>query len=97
MKTIIFATSNKDKVREIGEMTGDKDVKILSLKDIGFTDEIDETGTTFVDNALIKAKAVANYVINNTEYADAIVLADDSGLEIGPLSRMAEPRSDREQ
>ena len=82
MNTIIFATSNRDKVREIGEMTADKDVNVLTLADIGFDQEIDETGTTFTDNALIKAQAVADYVKSDEKYKDAIVLADDSGLEI---------------
>lgn len=83
MRNIIFATGNKDKVREINEMVGPKGIKVLSLKDIGFDEEVEETGTTFTDNAIIKAKAVADYVLNNKrEYADSIVLADDSGLEI---------------
>lgn len=82
MKTIIFATSNSDKVREINEMTEGLEVNVLTLKDIGFEVEIDETGTTFTDNALIKAETVAGYAAVFPEWANAIVLADDSGLEI---------------
>ena len=85
IKRIIFATSNKGKVREIGQMTGDKAVEVLTLSDIGFTDEVDETGTTFEENAYIKAKAVYDYIKEKEGYAgtaDYAVLADDSGLEI---------------
>ncbi len=83
MKYLIFATTNKGKVREICEMTDGKDVKVLGLDEIGFHDEIEENGVTFTDNALIKARAVAEYIRKNeNEYRNAIVLADDSGLEI---------------
>jgi len=83
MKSIVFATSNKDKVREIKEMTAGKNVDVYSLKDIGFDEDVEETGTTFTENAVIKAKAVADYILKNKpEYKDTIVLADDSGLEI---------------
>ena len=70
MKTkIIFATGNKDKMREIREILDGLDAEILSMKEAGITADIEENGTTFEENALIKAKAVA-------EFADAIVLAD---------------------
>lgn len=83
MKSIVFATSNKDKVREIKEMTAGKNVDVYSLKDISFDEDVEETGTTFTENAVIKAKAVADYILKNKpEYKDTIVLADDSGLEI---------------
>lgn len=83
MKNIVFATSNKDKVREIKEMIAGKNVDVYSLKDIGFDEDVEETGTTFTENAVIKAKAVADYILKNKpEYKDTIVLADDSGLEI---------------
>lgn len=82
IKYIIFATSNKDKVREITEMTTGKDVKVLTIKDIGFNDDVEETGTTFEENAHIKAKAVYDYVRSSGKYEDYAVLADDSGLEI---------------
>lgn len=82
MKTIIFATSNKDKVREINEMTVGLEVNVLTLSDINFNEEVEETGTTFVDNAKIKAMAVYDYIKKNSDFKDAIVLADDSGLAI---------------
>lgn len=82
MRTIIFATSNQDKVVEIREILGDaQDIKTMT--EIGFTEEIEEDGTTFRENASIKASAVAEYIKKNkSEYIDAVVLADDSGLEI---------------
>lgn len=81
MKTkIIFATGNKDKMREIREILDGLDAEILSMKEAGITADIEENGTTFEENALIKAKAAA-------EFADAIVLADDSGLEIDYLDK----------
>ena len=83
MKRLIFATSNKDKVREIKEMTQDMNVEVLSSADIGFDKDVEENGVTFVDNAIIKAKAISEYIKNEKkEYCDAVVLADDSGLEI---------------
>ncbi len=83
MKSIVFATSNQDKVREIKEMTADKNVQVYSIKDVGFDEDVEETGTTFTENAVIKAKAVAEYILaNKPEYTNTIVLADDSGLEI---------------
>lgn len=82
MKKIVFATGNEDKVREIQEMVGDR-LEVVAMKSIGFDEEIDENGTTFMDNSAIKAKAVADYIkANRSDMLDAIVLADDSGLEI---------------
>ena len=51
MKSIVFATSNKDKVREIKEMTSGKNVQVYSLADVGFEDDVEETGTTFTESA----------------------------------------------
>ena len=72
---IIFATGNKNKIREIHEILGDLGWEILSMKEAGIDLDIVEDGTTFEENALIKAKAVA-------AQCNDIVLADDSGLEI---------------
>ena len=80
MKKIIFATGNKDKMREIREIMADTDVEVLSMKEVGIQVDVDENGSTFDENAVIKAKAIA-------EYTDAIVLADDSGLEIDYLDK----------
>ena len=80
MTKIIFATGNKDKMREIREIMADCDVEITSMKEAGINVDIVEDGTTFEENALIKARAIA-------AYTDAIVLADDSGLEIDALNK----------
>lgn len=80
MTKIIFATGNQDKMREIREIMADMDVEIQSMKEAGIQADIVEDGETFEDNARIKAQAIANYT-------DAIVLADDSGLEIDYLNK----------
>jgi XTP/dITP diphosphohydrolase len=72
---VIFATGNQDKLREIREILGDIGVEICSMKEAGFEGDIVENGTTFAENAEIKARAV-------WEQTGGIVLADDSGLVI---------------
>ena len=79
MKNIIFATGNKDKMREIREIMADCDVQIQSMKEAGIQVDIVEDGDTFAANALIKAKAV-------WEKTGGVVLADDSGLVIDALN-----------
>ncbi len=79
-RKIIFATGNMDKMREIREILGELDAEILSMKEAGIHLDIEENGTTFEENAIIKAKAVA-------KVANEIVLADDSGLEIDYLNK----------
>lgn len=79
-KKIVFATGNQDKMKEIRMILADLDYEIVSMKEAGIVIDIEENGTTFEENAVIKAKAVA-------EYTDAIVLADDSGLEIDYLDK----------
>ena len=59
MTKIIFATGNKDKLREIKEILSDCDVDIRSMKEAGINVDIVEDGKTFEDNALIKARAIA--------------------------------------
>ena len=80
MREIIFATGNKDKMREIREIMADTDMNIRSMKEAGISVDIVEDGKTFEENAKIKARAVA-------AHTDAIVLADDSGLEIDALGK----------
>lgn len=77
---VIFATGNEGKMREIRMILSDVDVEVLSLKDAGIILDAEENGTTFAENALIKAKACA-------AQTDALVLADDSGLEIDYLNK----------
>jgi len=75
---LCFATHNQDKVREIKKLFS-KGFEIICLNDLAITEEIEETGNTLVENALIKA----NYVVKNH---DVICFADDSGLEVAALN-----------
>lgn len=77
---IIFATGNAGKVREVKAILADLGMEVLSMKEAGVSAQAEENGTTFVENALIKAKDIASRV------QDAIVLADDSGLEVDALN-----------
>ena len=82
MKTkIIFATGNKNKLREIKEILGEEKYDILTMKEAGIDIDIVEDGKTFEENSLIKSRAIAEHA------KDAIVLADDSGLEIDALNK----------
>ena len=78
-KKIIFATGNKDKMREIREIMADMDVEVVSMKEEGIHVDVVEDGTTFTENAIIKAKDIWSRV------SDAIVMADDSGLVVDAL------------
>ena len=75
---LIFATGNQGKVNEFKQMLGDE-YEILSMKDIGVDIDIEENGTSFEENAVIKAKAVM-------EVTGEMVLADDSGFEVDALN-----------
>ncbi len=77
---IIFATGNADKVREIQMIMEDSGMEVISMKEAGISIDIEENGSTYEENALIKARAVA-------KYTDAIVMADDSGLEVDHLNK----------
>lgn len=78
MKKIIFATNNMHKLEEVKEYF--KFYTILSLKDIGFNQEIVEDGLTFQENAFIKANAVYEYTQKDPQLKDYPVLAEDTGL-----------------
>ena len=80
MKKIIFATGNQDKMREIREILADMDVEVVSMKEAGIHADIVENGSTFEENAVIKAKTIC-------ELTGEITLADDSGLEIDYLNK----------
>lgn len=82
IKRIIFATGNAGKIREIKEIMGDMNIPIISMKEAGIVTDIEENGTTYEENATIKAKAVAALA----EEGD-LVMADDSGLEIDYLNK----------
>lgn len=74
---LVIASHNRGKVREIGDLLAPFGVTTASAGDLGLP-EPDETGTTFVDNALLKARAAA-------ERSDLPALADDSGLAVRAL------------
>lgn len=82
---IIFATGNEHKMIEIRMILADLGMEILSLKDAGIDADIAEDGSTFEENALIKAEAIAG--LTEVKALNAIVLADDSGLEIDYLNK----------
>lgn len=75
---IIFATGNEGKMREIREILKELQVPVLSMKEAGVSLNIEENGSTFAENAKIKARAVWNCT-------GGIVLADDSGLVVDAL------------
>ena len=83
MKKIIFATGNEGKMKEVRMILADLDYEILSLKDAGIHADIVEDGTSFEENASIKAVAISKL----PEAEGAVVLADDSGLEIDYLNK----------
>ena len=80
MKEIVLASSNAGKVREVEMMMKDMGIRVIPLSETSFDEEIEENGATFEENAVIKAKAVA-------EKLNVPVLADDSGLEIDYLDK----------
>lgn len=87
MDTIIFATGNKNKMIEIRMILADLGCKILSQKEAGIQTDVVEDGQTFEENALIKAMTIADIARKMPEYKNAVVLADDSGLEIDALNK----------
>ncbi len=87
MEKIIFATGNEHKMIEIRMILEGLGAKILSQKEAGIAADIVEDGTTFEENALIKAKGIAQIAAKDPEHKNTIVLADDSGLEIDYLNK----------
>ncbi|MBQ8597261.1 MAG: RdgB/HAM1 family non-canonical purine NTP pyrophosphatase [Lachnospiraceae bacterium] len=86
MQRIIFATGNAGKMREIKMILSDlvingEAVEVVSMKEAGIDTDIVEDGASFAENAVIKAQAVAAFA------PDAIVMADDSGLEVDHLNK----------
>ena len=86
MLQIIFATGNQGKMREIRAILRDCGAGIISMKEAGLDIEIEENGTTFEENALIKARAVADALVAQGKTQTCVVMADDSGLEIDCLN-----------
>ena len=79
MQTVIIASGNKGKLKEFKELMMDLPVEVKSLADFPEIGEIEETGTTFAENAYIKAKAVY-------DATGCLCIADDSGLEVDALN-----------
>ena len=80
MRKLIFATGNAGKMKEIRMIMEGSGFEVISMKEAGVNIDIEENGTTYEENALIKARAVA-------DATGELVLADDSGLEIDYLGK----------
>jgi XTP/dITP diphosphohydrolase len=80
MEKLIFATGNEGKMKEVRMIMADLGYEILSMKEAGIEADIDENGSTFEENALIKARAIS-------KMAGCLVLADDSGLEVDYMDK----------
>ncbi|MDO4476122.1 MAG: XTP/dITP diphosphatase [Lachnospiraceae bacterium] len=78
MQRLVFATGNKDKVRELKEIL-DGSFEVVSMKELGISPDIDENGETFEENALIKARTLC-------QLTGQLAVADDSGLVIDALN-----------
>lgn len=87
MKKLVFASTNLGKLKEIKALMPD-DIELLSPLDIGFTQEIEETGKTFEENAELKARAIF-------EFSGLPAFADDSGLEVAILKNAPGVKSAR--
>ena len=79
---LIVASNNQNKIREIKKILQNKVEEVISLKDAGIFVDVEETGKTFQENALLKATAIRN-LLKDKSFA---VLADDSGLEVEVLN-----------
>ena len=75
----VLATHNPNKVREMSAILGQFGVEVVSPKELGITVEVEETGTTFAENAMLKARAIC-------ELAKLPAIADDSGLCVDALN-----------
>jgi len=84
MHTLLLATQNPGKVREYQALLADLPVQVRSLADLGIDLDVDETGTTFAENAILKAQSYAA-LDAVTKLEQAWVWADDSGLEVDAL------------
>lgn len=81
---IVFATGNKNKMKEVRKILGGLGLDIISMAEAGVEGDVEENGSSFAENSMIKARAVAQELKAKGE-ADCIVLADDSGLEVDYL------------
>lgn len=79
MKQVVIATKNKGKVKDFEALFGPLGYEVVTMFDVAPTMEIEETGTTFEENAVLKAEALAKAL-------NTIVIADDSGLAVDALN-----------
>ena len=75
----VLATHNPGKLREMGEILKDFGIEVVSPRDLGITVDVEETGATFAENAMLKAKAIC-------QAAGLPAIADDSGLCVDALN-----------
>ncbi len=80
MTRIILASNNSGKIKEVRQILNNPDLEIVTMKEAGVDIEIEEDGTTFEANALIKARAVM-------EHTGCLTIADDSGLEVDAMNK----------
>ena len=78
MPRVLIATNNAHKRRELGQILAESRSPLVSPADLGIVAELEETGTTYADNAMLKARSLA-------ETSGMVTLADDSGLEVAAL------------
>ncbi len=76
---LLVATNNQGKLKEFNEILGELGIECVSLRDMGITADVEETGTTFLENALLKAKEIYNI-------AKIPTISDDSGLLVDALN-----------
>lgn len=92
---LLIATHNSGKMREYRQLLQDVPFELVSLDDLGVSEDVEETGETFEENARLKASAYARFSRAASEAAPMLVLADDSGLEVDALGRKPGIRSAR--
>jgi XTP/dITP diphosphohydrolase len=78
MKKLLIATQNKSKIKELTTLLSDLPLKLLSLKDVGITDDVEENGQTYEENSRIKA-------LFYTKRSGLPAISDDGGLEISAI------------
>lgn len=84
----ILASQNKNKIKEINAILEKYDMPVISRDDAGLPkDDVEETGTTFEENSLLKAQTIRDMIVDGgfSEYMDSPVVADDSGLMVDAL------------
>ncbi len=88
MPVLLIATTNQGKLREYAAIFSGLPLELKTLSDVGITDDVEETGSTFAENAILKAQFYA-------ERSGMVALADDSGLEVAALGGEPGVRSAR--